>query len=797
MGQKKIKKVSGKVLFKHETELIWDYSNDGAGVNYIPEQGEKVIYDPDEQHPYPRVKYGDGEHIVKDLPFAVDAYAVAFGYEQNLTEEEKEQARTNIGIDEIAGEYAEIIDVISLPTTNISDKATYRLLKGIFMRGGLMRNDYNCYIVEWDSPSGSGEPVIKYINGEMIVSGYYNNKNNTVYGYVDSVTKEALKAKIDEKVADGSLDSIVAAGLKLAISTMSTGWKTMDEIFSNAVVSQLASWGGIINSPEQATNKDAAYVLLYDEFYSYKHNTWIRTSDIDVGMFGEGAGAEKFNDINNVASGSYSHAEGNMASATGHNTHAEGYATLAEGNASHAEGAGSKTYALAAHAEGRDSYANSEASHAEGEFTSATGVGSHTEGYRTRTNGKAAHHEGIRLDGSETVTKNGVEYTCGANTDASHAEGINTVAGGESGHKAAHAEGADSIAAGWSAHAEGLGSYAVGNAAHAEGRGTSASGEGSHAEGRDTVAQGVGAHVEGVRLSQYEPAKRDNKEYKFGAFAQGAHAEGLNTGAHGEASHTEGSDTIVTAKGGHAEGLATYVTGQGAHAEGRNTWATGNYAHSEGYNTKAQGVQSHAAGSDTIAKGASSYAGGTNGSTAYTTGSFVHGKGVKDSRWYQAVFGLYNKHEIKEDGTPVETADYLVVGSGSSDTARENCFTAGKNSTDGKYITIGNTKLTEQALINFIDMIQPFTITGNLFQGQTITLPYTGNEMSNHLSFTIRHQVDEKYCYVFRIYGYYNDSNEVQIQFDASSYVGDGGVAMVLQGYSSSNQFTVLDYMEV
>ena len=65
MGQElTTKRVKGKIIFKHETEADWGQSN------YIPEQGEKILYDPDESHNYTRVKYGDGSHTVKDLPFS-------------------------------------------------------------------------------------------------------------------------------------------------------------------------------------------------------------------------------------------------------------------------------------------------------------------------------------------------------------------------------------------------------------------------------------------------------------------------------------------------------------------------------------------------------------------------------------------------------------------------------------------------------------------------------------------------------------------------------------------------------
>lgn len=69
MGQN-IKQIKGKIIFKHQTAAEWDLSNDGAGAQYVPDVGERVLYDPDETTPYTREKFGDGEHIVKDLPFA-------------------------------------------------------------------------------------------------------------------------------------------------------------------------------------------------------------------------------------------------------------------------------------------------------------------------------------------------------------------------------------------------------------------------------------------------------------------------------------------------------------------------------------------------------------------------------------------------------------------------------------------------------------------------------------------------------------------------------------------------------
>ena len=66
MGQKE-KQARGKFLAKHETEENWNKSS------YVPAQGEHVVYDPDPNNPIPRVKYGNGTNIVKDLPFVIES----------------------------------------------------------------------------------------------------------------------------------------------------------------------------------------------------------------------------------------------------------------------------------------------------------------------------------------------------------------------------------------------------------------------------------------------------------------------------------------------------------------------------------------------------------------------------------------------------------------------------------------------------------------------------------------------------------------------------------------------------
>ena len=144
--------------------------------------------------------------------------------------------------------------------------------------------------------------------------------------------------------------------------------------------------------------------------------------------------------LNNIASGKYAFAEGSINKATNFASHAEGNSTTASGNVSHAEGSGTKATGATSHSEGLDTVASGDYSHAEGEGTTAEGKWSHTEGKSTNTKGWASHAEG-----SETVAQ-GI---------CSHAEGRFTVALGEN----QHVEGILNIEDTTSLHIVGNGTY--------------------------------------------------------------------------------------------------------------------------------------------------------------------------------------------------------------------------------------------------------------------------------------------------------------------------------------------------
>ena len=59
---------SGRVIQKHDVEANWLETT-----NFIPKQGELIVYDADENYSYERFKIGDGESDVNSLPFVVAA----------------------------------------------------------------------------------------------------------------------------------------------------------------------------------------------------------------------------------------------------------------------------------------------------------------------------------------------------------------------------------------------------------------------------------------------------------------------------------------------------------------------------------------------------------------------------------------------------------------------------------------------------------------------------------------------------------------------------------------------------
>lgn len=60
------KNINSRIVHKHDIESNWI-----KATNFIPKQGEIIIYDVDDNYSYPRFKIGDGLTLVNDLPFTI------------------------------------------------------------------------------------------------------------------------------------------------------------------------------------------------------------------------------------------------------------------------------------------------------------------------------------------------------------------------------------------------------------------------------------------------------------------------------------------------------------------------------------------------------------------------------------------------------------------------------------------------------------------------------------------------------------------------------------------------------
>ena len=164
-----------RIQLKHDIEENWL-----KATNFIPKNGEIIIYDIDENNSIARFKIGDGITNVNSLPFASHHEVISY-LPQDLTEEQKAQARENIGAgtlqtqadysqsDETAVDYIKnrthyeetsLIDITGLEYEKsvYSSKSSYDF--SLPLELGQVWNI-------WHDSSSSGNPSLRYENLEV------------------------------------------------------------------------------------------------------------------------------------------------------------------------------------------------------------------------------------------------------------------------------------------------------------------------------------------------------------------------------------------------------------------------------------------------------------------------------------------------------------------------------------------------------------------------------------------------------------------------------------------------------
>lgn len=66
-----LKTIHTRIQLKNDTEANWN-----KATNFIPLDGEVIIYDVDANNSRPRIKIGDGTTTVSNLPFVRNDYEV-------------------------------------------------------------------------------------------------------------------------------------------------------------------------------------------------------------------------------------------------------------------------------------------------------------------------------------------------------------------------------------------------------------------------------------------------------------------------------------------------------------------------------------------------------------------------------------------------------------------------------------------------------------------------------------------------------------------------------------------------
>jgi hypothetical protein len=358
-------------------------------------------------------------------------------------------------------------------------------------------------------------PTLESGTAVVTVGGALQNSGAVSSSYAFNATSASYA--LTASYFSGSITNAISASYALTASYINPTF-----ISASAAAAGFGSGGGSVTVPGSNTQ------ILFNSASALGASSNF-TFNYTLGSLQQG--------FNNLASGQYSHAEGQLATASAVYSHAEGGVTRATNFYAHAEGADTTAAGIAAHSEGNYTSAQGNYSHAEGVSSISTGLGSHAEGQQTTSQGNYSHTEGY---GTSTIAI------------YSHAEGSGTTAQGVG----SHAEGNLTYANGPYSHAEGTFSSATGDFSHAEGFRTLASGQYSHTEGYYTTASGNGAHTEG---------------YYTIALNEFSHAEGRSTITSGQYSHAEGYGTITSTFYQHTQGtfnLTSSITGAFIHGNG-------------------------------------------------------------------------------------------------------------------------------------------------------------------------------------------------------------------------------------
>lgn len=220
---------------------------------------------------------------------------------------------------------------------------------------------------------------IKYGNGSVMHFDFYIQDSNyeLVYRCGDLIIP----------LLEGGNSSVTSSTNDLKIETTIPATPDSNTLYIDSTNQEIYYGSGLVANVggSGGSSTPSGFVQVTNTSDSTKKglvNSLTTAYDTNIGNHAviEGAGLAGAVNLNIVASGNYSHAEGYVTSATGNYSHAEGQTTIATGNCSHTEGYGTYAASPYSHAEGFNAHALSDYAHAEGSHTITSNDAEHACG---------------------------------------------------------------------------------------------------------------------------------------------------------------------------------------------------------------------------------------------------------------------------------------------------------------------------------------------------------------------------------------------------------------------------------
>ena len=326
---------------------------------------------------------------------------------QGLTEDEKANARTNIGVgtSSFSGDYNDLSNKPVVDTA-LSSTSTNTVQNKVV----------NAALNEKADKSKYGDTTINVGRKADTTVGTCS----TAEGNSTTASGDSSHAEGQNTTASGVCSHAEGSNYNLSGSILPDRTVTISDV--DYTIAGSTAYG--INSHAEGTQSFA---------YGYSsHSEGYRTTASGEGSHAEGhetTASDSFSHAEGngtAARGNYSHAEGTGTTASGHASHAEGFVTTASGNDSHAEGADTTASGSESHAEGMSTIASGGNSHAEGNGTAASGGNSHAGGFHATASGNCsfAHGNTVKATNANEIAF-GKYNTSNKNTLFSIGDGTN------------------------------------------------------------------------------------------------------------------------------------------------------------------------------------------------------------------------------------------------------------------------------------------------------------------------------------------------------------------------------------